>query len=45
VVDLLLECMLREVGAEELVEVADAGAVKGGDRAAVGSAKYGGVVE
>jgi hypothetical protein len=36
---------VREVGAEELVEVADAGAVKGGDRAAVGSAEYGGVVE
>ena len=44
-VDLLFERMLREVWAEELVEVADAGAVKGGDRAAVGSAEYGGVVE
>ena len=39
-VDLLFERMLREVGAEELEEVADAGAVKGGDRAAVGSAEY-----
>ena len=28
-----------------MVEVADAGAVKGGDRAAVGNAEYGGVVE
>jgi hypothetical protein len=37
--------MLREVGAKELVEVADAGAVKGGDCAAVGSAEYGGVVK
>jgi hypothetical protein len=45
VVDLLFERMLREVGAKELKEVADAGAVKGGDRAAVGSAEYGGVEE
>jgi hypothetical protein len=45
VVDLLFERTLREVGAEELVEVADAGAVKGGDRAAVGSAQYCGVLE
>jgi hypothetical protein len=45
VVDLLFERMLRKVGAEELKEVLDAGAVKGGDRAAVGSAEYGGVVE
>jgi hypothetical protein len=37
VVDLLFELVLREVGAEELKEVADAGAVKGGDRAAVWS--------
>jgi hypothetical protein len=37
--------MSREVWAKKLVEMADAGAVKGGDRAAVGSAKYGGVVE
>jgi hypothetical protein len=35
VVDLLFERVLREVGAEELKEVADAGAVKVGDRAAV----------
>jgi hypothetical protein len=38
VVDLLFERVLREVGVEELKEVANAGAVKGGDRAAVGSA-------
>jgi hypothetical protein len=38
-VDLLFERMLREVGAEDLVEVADAGAFKSGDRAAVGSAE------
>ena len=37
--------MLREVGAKELVEMTDAGAVKGGDCAAVRSAEYGGVVE
>jgi hypothetical protein len=45
VVDLLFERVLREVGAIELKEVADAGAVEGGDRAAVGSAKYSGVVK
>jgi hypothetical protein len=38
VVDLLFERVLREAGAEELEEVADAGAVEGGDRTAVGSA-------
>ena len=44
-VDLLFERVLRKVGAEELVEMSDAGAVEGGDRVAVGSAEYGGVVE
>ena len=44
-VDLLFERMLREVGAEDLKEVADAGAVEGSYRATVGSAEYGGVVE
>jgi hypothetical protein len=45
VVDLLFERELCEFWAEELKEVADAGSVKGGYRAAVGSAEYGGVVE